>query len=56
MERKIFCGTRWELEPDFLWVEKPVGGEEVEVATTVDSALKKCGCWGGETPGRSYTV
>lgn len=56
LERKIFCGTRWELEPDFLWVEKPVGGEEVEVATTVDSALKKCDCWGGETPGRSYTV
>lgn len=45
LERKTFCGTWWERKPDFLWVAKPVGGEEVEVATAADSALKECGCW-----------
>lgn len=30
---KDFCGVRWEQKPDLLWVEKSVGGEEVQKAT-----------------------
>lgn len=31
--KKDFCGVWWEEKPDLLWVEKSVGGEEVEKAS-----------------------